>query len=250
MNENANREMLPEQEDVIDLRKLFYKILAHWGWFIISVPLCLAAALLFCLIKTPVYDIHSKVMISDTKKGELGSSIMVKELGLSPAGDVYVENEMVELQSKNLMREVVQDLELNIRYTREGILRDIELYKDSPVKILIDHPEYIKDTCLYVILQENNEITLTAPDGQVIREGPFFRENPDRRLLYIGREKRGVHGERVNQNQGQPGFAREGNEEFLQETDYNSLGKEHERYPHLVKRPDSLAGNRASTCLG
>lgn len=178
MNENANREMLPEQEDVIDLRKLFYKILAHWGWFIISVPLCLAAALLFCLIKTPVYDIHSKVMISDTKKGELGSSIMVKELGLSPAGDVYVENEMVELQSKNLMREVVQDLELNIRYTREGILRDIELYKDSPVKILIDHPEYIKDTCLYVILQENNEITLTAPDGQVIREGHFSERIP------------------------------------------------------------------------
>ena len=77
MNENANREMLPEQEDVIDLRKLFYKILAHWGWFIISVPLCLAAALLFCLIKTPVYDIHSKVMISDTKKGELGTSIII-----------------------------------------------------------------------------------------------------------------------------------------------------------------------------
>lgn len=98
MNENVNREMLPEQEEVIDLRKLFYKILAHWSWFIISVPLCLAAALFFCLIKTPVYDIHSKVMISDTKKGELGTSIMVKELGLSRGGDVYVENEMVELQ--------------------------------------------------------------------------------------------------------------------------------------------------------
>lgn len=151
MNENVSREIQSDQEDVIDLGKLFYKILVRWRWFIISVPLCLAAALFYCLISTPVYDIHGKVMISDTKKGELGTNVMMKELGLSRAGDVYVENEMVELQSKNLMREVVRDLELNIRYTQECFFRDHELYNDSPVKILVDHPEGIKDTCLYIL---------------------------------------------------------------------------------------------------
>ena len=97
MNENVSREIQSDQEDVIDLGKLFYKILVRWHWFIISVPLCLAAALFYCLISTPVYDIHGKVMISDTKKGELGTNVMMKELGLSRAGDVYVENEMVKL---------------------------------------------------------------------------------------------------------------------------------------------------------
>ena len=89
MNENVSREIQSDQEDVIDLGKLFYKILVRWRWFIISVPLCLAAALFYCLISTPVYDIHGKVMISDTKKGELGTNVMMKELGLSRAGDVY-----------------------------------------------------------------------------------------------------------------------------------------------------------------
>ena len=166
MNENVSREIQSDQEDVIDLGKLFYKILVRWRWFIISVPLCLAAALFYCLISTPVYDIHGKVMISDTKKGELGTNVMMKELGLSRAGDVYVENEMVELQSKNLMREVVRDLELNIRYTQECFFRDHELYNDSPVKILVDHPEGIKDTCLYVLLTANEEVVVT--DGEDI----------------------------------------------------------------------------------
>ena len=48
MNENVSREIQSDQEDVIDLGKLFYKILVRWRWFIISVPLCLAAALFYC----------------------------------------------------------------------------------------------------------------------------------------------------------------------------------------------------------
>ena len=141
-------------------------------------PLCLAAALFYCLISTPEYDIHGKVMISDTKKGELGTNVMMKELGLFRAGDVYVENEMVELQSKNLMREVVRDLELNIRYTQECFFRGHELYNESPVKILVDHPECIKDTCLYVLLQANDEIIVTDPKGDVIRQGHFSESIP------------------------------------------------------------------------
>lgn len=38
MNENVSREIQSDQEDVIDLGKLFYKILVRWRWFIISVP--------------------------------------------------------------------------------------------------------------------------------------------------------------------------------------------------------------------
>ena len=37
MNENVSREIQSDQEDVIDLGKLFYKILVRWRWFIISV---------------------------------------------------------------------------------------------------------------------------------------------------------------------------------------------------------------------
>lgn len=47
-------------------------------------------------------------MISDTKKGEIGVNPMMKELGLFQ-GNMAVENEIVELKSKNLVQEVVRN---------------------------------------------------------------------------------------------------------------------------------------------
>ena len=177
MNENVSREIQSDQEDVIDLGKLFYKILVRWRWFIISVPLCLAAALFYCLISTPVYDIHGKVMISDTKKGELGTNVMMKELGLA-AADMFVENEIVELQSKNLMREVVEELDLNVRYVREGFLRDRELYNDSPVKVLVDNPGEIRDTSFHVLLDTANLVILMNLDGEKMWSGHYSESVP------------------------------------------------------------------------
>ena len=103
---NLNRE---RESESIDIKVLVEKFITRWRWFAVSVPLCLVIALLICQSREPIYNVTGKVMISDSKKGELGTNVMMKELGLFRAGDVYVENEMVELQSKNLMREVVRD---------------------------------------------------------------------------------------------------------------------------------------------
>ena len=176
MNVNGNEIPVSEQEETIDLMELFYKIVARWRWFLVSVPLCVGAMLFYCATREPVYNVTSKVMISDSKKGELGTSVMMKEMGFFQ-GDKYVENELVELQSKNLMRETVCDLELNIRYFEEGILRETELYKDSPVKVLVDKPGAIKDTCFTVAFSGDTAV-VTAPDGEIIHEGRFSERIP------------------------------------------------------------------------
>ena len=149
---NLNRE---RESESIDIKVLVEKFIARWRWFAVSVPLCLVIALLICQSRVPIYNVTGKVMISDSKKGELGTNVMMKELGLA-AADMFVENEIVELQSKNLMREVVEELDLNVRYVREGFLRDRELYNDSPVKVLVDNPGEIRDTSFHVLLDTAN----------------------------------------------------------------------------------------------
>ena len=149
---NLNRE---RESESIDIKVLVEKFIARWRWFAVSVPLCLVIALLICQSRVPIYNVTGKVMISDSKKGELGTNVMMKELGLA-AADMFVENEIVELQSKNLMREVVEELDLNVRYVREGFLRDWELYNDSPVKVLVDNPGEIRDTSFHVLLDTAN----------------------------------------------------------------------------------------------
>ena len=168
---NLNRENGGEPESM-DIKVVVEKFISRWRWFAVSIPLCLLIAFLVCQSRVPVYNVTGKVMISDSKKGELGSNVMMKELGLS-ATDMFVENEIVELQSKNLLREVVKELDLNIRYFREGFLRDRELYDSSPVKVLVDNPTEIRDTSFYVTLDTANVVILSDLDGKEIWSGHY-----------------------------------------------------------------------------
>ena len=171
---NLNRE---RESESIDIKVLVEKFIARWRWFAVSVPLCLVIALLICQSRVPVYNVTGKVMISDSKKGELGTNVMMKELGLA-AADMFVENEIVELQSKNLMREVVEELDLNVRYVREGFLRDRELYNDSPVKVLVDNPGEIRDTSFHVLLDTANLVILMNLDGEKMWSGHYSESVP------------------------------------------------------------------------
>ena len=178
MNEQENRNLTHDTEEVIDLRELFFKMLFHWPWFMIAVPLCVAAAFYVYLVWTPVYQVEAKVMISDSKKGELGQNVMMKELGFLQGGDVFVENEMVELESKNLMREVVKELDLNVSYAEENFPRDKNLYTTSPIRVLVDQPEHIRDTSFTVVVDRIGRVTLLQEDGKVVFKGKYSQAIP------------------------------------------------------------------------
>ena len=124
-NNQENNLLQTEEEEYFDLRAFFYKLLARWWWFAISVPLCVGFALYICFSSTPVYKVGAKVMISDSKKGELGVNPMLKELGFLQ-GNMLVENEIVELMSKNLVMDVVKEL------SDESNLRGIEV--EGPIR--------------------------------------------------------------------------------------------------------------------
>lgn len=171
-NLKENQAFASEQEETIDLKKLFVKLIERWKLFVVAIPVCVAAALFYCALQTPEYEVVSKVMMSDSKKGDIGANLVMQELGFAQ-GDMFVENEMIELQSKNLVREVVQELDLNVRYFRDGLLRDVELYKNAPIRVLVDRPERISDTCVHVISDGKEGLILQSEDGEEIWRGHF-----------------------------------------------------------------------------
>lgn len=178
MNVNEQEQLTRNEEESIDFRELFFKLLIHWRWFAIAVPVCIALAVYIYMIQTPIYNVEAKVMISDSKKGELGTNVMMKELGFIQGGDMFVENEIVELQSKNLMREVIKDLELNISYIKEGFPRDRNLYASTPIKILIDHPENIQDTSMIITTYKSGKVVIKDREGVLIYEGEYSQAIP------------------------------------------------------------------------
>lgn len=67
---------------------------------------------------------------------------------------------------------MVRELDLNVNYTREGFPRDRELYKDSPIKVLVDMPECVRDTVLRVRLSRDG-VRVCNEDGELVFKGGF-----------------------------------------------------------------------------
>ena len=83
MNTDTDEQSFSEREDGIDIRKIFYQLLANWYWLAISVFICIGIAFVYLRYKTPNYNIAARVLVNDEKKGGgmLSSSNMLGDLG-------------------------------------------------------------------------------------------------------------------------------------------------------------------------
>jgi tyrosine-protein kinase Etk/Wzc len=121
-----------EEESDFNLKELLLNYLSYWKWFVLSLTIALAAAFVYLRYQTPVYNIHSSILVKDQKKGP---DAMMKELDLFSSSKV-IDNEIEILKSYTLMEKVVTDLNLQVSYfTKENFKREDELYSESPVML-------------------------------------------------------------------------------------------------------------------
>ena len=124
----------------INIKKLFLKYLKYWYLFVIGVILSLIAAFLHIRynIAAPEYYISSTLLIKDDSNtgfsggisGAMGSSGINKNIG----------NEMVILRSKNLMKRVLSELNMNTSFFVEGKFQDVEVFQDDlPISLVINY---------------------------------------------------------------------------------------------------------------
>ena len=113
----------------------------QWKWFAASACICVAMAILFLLIAVPKYERSASVLVKDENGGGGLLSSMASNMGML-AGMAglnimsNVENEMQIFSSPFLMQEVVNRLELDIRYEVYDGLMKKELDEETlPVKV-------------------------------------------------------------------------------------------------------------------
>jgi tyrosine-protein kinase Etk/Wzc len=122
------------EEPQFHLRDFVYKYLTYWKWFILSITVALILGYIFLKFQTPIFSIHSSILVKDQQKGLGEESDMMKQMDIFSSNKV-VDNEIQILTSYTLMKEVVDSLKLNITYYRKGYFREIEMYRQSPVKL-------------------------------------------------------------------------------------------------------------------
>ena len=138
------------EEEKTDYRALFFKYFAHWKWFAVSVVACVALAVVYLYLATPIYNITAAVLIEDDKKGGSITSDLstFADLGLINS-TTSIDNEVEVLHSKSLIRSVISELGLYITYSTKDGLRTKDLYKGTP--FAIDFPVDNADKLEYPI---------------------------------------------------------------------------------------------------
>ena len=165
----------PHQEEEIDLREELQKYLRRWPLFVIGVVVCLAGAFLYLRYATPTFNSLATIIIKDEKKGGgMASELSAfADMGmLSGMGTNSIENELGILRSKRLMTNVVNKLNLNVRYFQEGTIRTTELFEDRPFNIQLlafDTERFLKteepQPLFFEILSDSTYVVKTE-DGE------------------------------------------------------------------------------------
>ena len=111
MNQNSKT-----NDDTIDLKELFFSLIAQWKVIALCVILTLICALLYLRVTSPLYSTDAMVQVEDGKSA--ASAALMGELkdvagGLGQKSPADAEIEI--LNSRLVLGKVIQNLNLNIQ---------------------------------------------------------------------------------------------------------------------------------------
>ena len=132
-------------EETINLYAIFFKYLAYWPWFVISVIACMILAFLFLRYQQPVYNITATVLIKEEeqKGGNSAASPLaaIQDLGMFSMTNNF-DNEVEILHSRTLIKKAVNELRLYTTIAEDRITGyNIPLYRTSPVNVFMTPEE-------------------------------------------------------------------------------------------------------------
>lgn len=115
----------------LDVRALLFRFLRNWYWFLIALLFAFILAWLYVKKTSNIYQIESAVLIKeDNAAGPSsgGESLVIDFAGLDSKSAIY--DELEKLQSRALMREVIDSLDLDTRISIRGKYKSKELYNN------------------------------------------------------------------------------------------------------------------------
>jgi capsular exopolysaccharide synthesis family protein len=148
------------QEETIDLKALILNYSQYWYYFLVSILFFGFLAFLNNRYTVPEYSVSTTLLIRDDNNTQMGAENLLEGLELF-SGKKNIENEIIILNSYNISERVVKELDLGASYFQHGFFITNELYKTSPIKVVIDssHLQLVDINFLIEII-DNNEFKL------------------------------------------------------------------------------------------
>lgn len=151
----------------INLHDVIRMVIDNWYWFVLSTLLCLGIAYYYLASTPKVYNRTATILVKDSRKGG--------DIDLQAFSDLAgfqtrrsVDNEIYILQSRRLMAEVVNRLNLTVNYSVRTGLRDSVLYGQSPIAVEFLNENKNQSLSMEITPLEGDRIHLAKFDDRYI----------------------------------------------------------------------------------
>ena len=147
------------------LQDLFALCIGKWKWFVLSLAVCVSLALAYLLTTEPVYTRTTSIMIKENGKGSgnsFGSQLSsFAEMGVF-SSNTNVDNELIAIQSPDVLLEVIRRLNLDVQYETDGTFHKETLYGQGlPVKVEFKDLAYNDFSAFNIVLRKDGQVELS-----------------------------------------------------------------------------------------
>jgi capsular exopolysaccharide synthesis family protein len=118
-----------------------YRYMPYWPLFALLLIVFLIAGSFYLYIAHPVYEISANILIKDEKKGADESKIL-DALNIYSSNKI-VENEIEVIQSKELLKKVIDSLKLYAPVFEAGHIVSSSAFNSSPITVELRDPNTI-----------------------------------------------------------------------------------------------------------
>lgn len=164
------------------LKKEIFRYLKYWQWILASVVVVLASCYIYLRYSPNIYESSAKIKILKKKDSGMDLSGLVGNSPLFDMSKINLENEMQILKSRRLIKEVVNELNLDTYYYVSGRIKDNEVFGDEvPFKVNwlnADNPttEFIKNNTFVFELIGSNRFELQILESSFKKNFGFGEE--------------------------------------------------------------------------
>lgn len=125
-------EGIQKQEGLqIDFKRIGFRAIRYWYIVILCLVVALAMAFLINRYTTPVYPVTGSIIIKEAEETG-GAELLYKNALVDPYRNYF--NEIYILKSYPLIQKVVEDVNLEINFYREGRILSLDAYATAPVE--------------------------------------------------------------------------------------------------------------------
>ncbi|MDO1448629.1 polysaccharide biosynthesis tyrosine autokinase [Rhodocytophaga aerolata] len=170
--------MKQRPETQIDLKKLFFKFVAKWYYFLAALILCVGIAYIYNKIQNPVYAVNATILLENENAGQRGTSELLGVVETQKKV-IEVEDQIGLITSFDMIEKAIERLDYGVSYyivpdawiNTFGDLKVEERISDNyPFKIVLN-PEanQLLNTPIYIRILSKNKFQLSVEGGQTTK---------------------------------------------------------------------------------